>query len=356
MPINATTTNPSTPNPPIAPTNSDETPDAISGKKKRRKARDVPVDSEAENHSSTTSILASGPFRCTAYQVGNKIDFTPFTTHLQQLTFEAFAGVVHVQVNRRQDFAYDEGPKDAFFFTDGSVVMWNMTVEEEKKWIANLQSWGCIPPVQKLMLEEYKFYLAKNSSSTILSDKIFLSEKVDDRTRAKEQLACSSGLARSLQLEAVEDAMDELLLIFQPVPALYETGKVPKKRIWRRLMSEQLTLRARLNLHSSLLEVPALYWEEPKLESLFQQMERALDIDQRINVLNKKMDYTREVSERVQSEMDTRLGRQLELTIILLIALEVVFHLLEKSVHWREFTWESFLFKSQPKEGNAQNE
>jgi len=135
--------------------------------------------------------------------------------------------------------------------------------------------------------------------------------------------------------------MDAFLRELQPVPGQLSSGKLPKTGHWRKMMSKQLQLRADLNLHSPLLDTPDTYWHDSSVQHLFEDMERNVDIRNRIMTLNKRMDYTQHVAETVRSEIASRNTHRAELLIILLITLEVVFTLLGKSEAWQRFTWEA---------------
>ena len=113
--------------------------------------------------------------------------------------------------------------------------------------------------------------------------------------------------------------------------------------MWQKIIGEHLKIRGLLNLHSDLLETPDMYWEESNLEVLFDRMASNLDIANRINIVNKRLDYTQEVTDVVRSYSTDHQSHTLEKIIIVLIALEVAFYLLDKSDWWRQLTWEYVL-------------
>ncbi len=155
-------------------------------------------------------------------------------------------------------------------------------------------------------------------------------------------------IARSLQLDSVEEELEEFLEILEPLPIDLARNKLPPKSMWSKIVSKQLALRGRLNLHSALLEIPELYWDKPRYEEFYKSMEKNLDIPNRIAILNKRMDYTEHVTEVVRSELDSNRSHFAETLIIVLISLEIVAHLAEKWEWWRQFRWES-LFQPKPK-------
>jgi uncharacterized Rmd1/YagE family protein len=111
-----------------------------------------------------------------------------------------------------------------------------------------------------------------------------------------------------------------------------------------------------LNLHSELLETPDVYWEEPNLGHLFDRMADNLDIPNRISILNKRLDYMQEVTEVVRTYMTNRTAHFLEKIIVILIAVEVLFHLMDKSKWWRSLTWEGVLGIEGPDDLDAQSQ
>ena len=83
-----------------------------------------------------------------------------------------------------------------------------------------------------------------------------------------------------------------------------------------------------------------MFWERPELENFFSKMQYHLDIPHRISLLNKRLDYSQHVTEVIRSCVTDHHSHYLEQIIILLIFLEVLFYIADKSETWRDFTFE----------------
>lgn len=92
---------------------------------------------------------------------------------------------------------------------------------------------------------------------------------------------------------------------------------------------ELLELRAQLNHYSELTDsLPDLFWDSRHdlgLEGYFDQVGRALDVNDRIRTLNQKMDYAQEIATIMRETLSEKHSIHLEWIIIILIAVEVAF-------------------------------
>ena len=64
---------------------------------------------------------------------------------------------------------------------------------------------------------------------------------------------------------------------------------------------------------SQLLETPDFYWSEAKLEELYQMMSRTLDVNHRISILNKKLDYANELVSVLRGHLSEKHSNKLVL-------------------------------------------
>lgn len=152
----------------------------------------------------------------------------------------------------------------------------------------------------------------------------------------RTMVAFSNGLADSVKLAVLEGLMETYIEQVRDIPAMLESrggGRLPLTRAQvLSLTGQLLRVRALLNLHSSLLDPPELYWSEPELEPVYLRITRFLDIRQRVSVLNKMLDYANELAHVLRSHLSEQHGLKLEWGIIALIAVEVAF----ETVHWIE--------------------
>lgn len=157
----------------------------------------------------------------------------------------------------------------------------------------------------------------------------------EETVSVKEKLAFSNGLADSVKLGVLERMMDEHIDKVKNIPtSLMSENKVALgRKETLSLTGELLHFRAQLNLNSDLIDTPDIYWSEPKLEELYLKISRMLETRRRTAILNKKLDYAKEMAQVLSKHLAEKHGLKLEWGIIILIAVEVAFetfHLLEK--------------------------
>jgi required for meiotic nuclear division protein 1 len=171
-------------------------------------------------------------------------------------------------------------------------------------------------------------------STGIIDETIILNEET---VSIKEKLAFSNGLADSVKLGVLERMMDEHIDKVKNIPAsLMSEKKVAlSRKETLSLTGELLHFRAQLNLNSDLIDTPDIYWSEPKLEDLYLKISRVLETRRRTAILNKKLDYAKEMAQVLSEHLAEKHGLKLEWGIIALIAVEVAFetfHLIEKLI------------------------
>ena len=151
------------------------------------------------------------------------------------------------------------------------------------------------------------------------------------------KLAISHGIAQSVKLGTFESSIQTTYNSTKTIPQnLFQYGKIPlsRKEI-RRKMGELFLARNSINLHMDVLDTPEFFWDYPELESLYKVAANYLDINRRVEVLNQRMDVIHGLFVMLGNELNHLHSSRLEMTIILLIVIEVliavmkdVFHLL----------------------------
>jgi len=228
-------------------------------------------------------------------------------------------------------------------FDNGAFVCWGTTQAEERIWGTELSRFSVGPKKFSDHIYSEAMSVYTGSVSGVVEDCIVLGIGVDEREMASHQLAFSYALVRSLKLDILEDAMDRAQERIRDIPDNLIDGNFPSLHECRSIVGEQLKLRGMLNLYSELVETPDVYWEEPELERLFAAMEKELDIVRRVTILNKRLEHAAEITGVVRSYINERSTKILEIMIVLLIAVEVLFYVLDKSEYWSSWTWEGLL-------------
>lgn len=177
---------------------------------------------------------------------------------------------------------------EVFLFDYGTVVIWGMTLQEEKRFLRELAKFE----VDKLgkdeiELEEFNFYYTREYQARIYNDFISLREKKNYMIK----LAISHGLSQSVKTSLFEDLLDQSIDDTKDIPAqLATTGKIDltKKEINMKV-GELFILRISIHLQGSVLDAPELMWAEPQLDPIYQAVRGYLEMDQRVGVMTEKL-------------------------------------------------------------------
>merc|ERR1711879_55996 len=116
-------------------------------------------------------------------------------------------------------------------------------------------------------------------------------------------------------------------------------GRLPSRKEWTKITGETMELKCKLNLNSTLLDVPDLLWEDYDMGILFQEMQDNLEVSERIGKLNTRLDMIEQIISSVQESLSDKYSHKLEVIIIVLIAVEVIFYLADKNEFWKNLKW-----------------
>ncbi|KKY30927.1 hypothetical protein UCDDA912_g09105 [Diaporthe ampelina] len=275
------------------------------------------------------------------------------TEHCYQLDPDGLGFDTADVVHARTLGAGDHG--DVFVFPSGTVVTWGLPADVG----INMAQGTLLRAAHNHDLEsaerESLDFEADDSmtTSTMRRDKVILGTKepADDAaadgangatyypTLAK--IAFSSGLARSTKIAFLEALLSVYFKRTKDIPTQLLEGRlaVRKKFILQRT-GELLELRSQLNLYSELTDsLPDMFWDkdsELRLEQNYDQVGKALDVLDRIKLLNQRMDYAQEMATVMREMYDTDHGAFLEKIIIALICIEVLFEMRRIVVEYKE--------------------
>ncbi|HLB53351.1 MAG TPA: RMD1 family protein, partial [Chlamydiales bacterium] len=88
-----------------------------------------------------------------------------------------------------------------------------------------------------------------------------------------------------------------------------------------------------VNLHSEILDTPEFFWEHSELEPFYRKTIHYLDVLRRVELLNRKLKLLHELYEILSNELNHQQSSRLEITIIVLILIEVILALLRDLFH-----------------------
>jgi len=296
-------------------------------KKRREQAvREVYNNEEAADRLTRRPVSSENLSECTAYYTAEAYDI-----HALYKEFSQDNSGVSIQATDTNS-AVVVRPHlggNIYYFQGGCVVCWGIDMSDGKNMdiLQGVKKYET-KPVGEIQNETMD-YGYTSSQSYIRDDVIFLESHSDQERCRLEQMAFSYGLHQSVRLASLEDKIAAQIRGAKDIQE-----RLVEKRRWltdtktsktvNRMLSNLLSIRASLNLHSDLLGTPELFWDHPELEKYFSQIRKNLEISPRISVVNKRLDESGLVLDLLKTELSTNHSARLEVLIIWLITIEVV--------------------------------
>lgn len=261
--------------------------------------------------------------RCTGYCTAAGYD----TQHLFQFlqvtgTSQLYRDVIHTQPKD------DKGiRRDIFYFPYGATIFWGFTEDEEKGILELLKKFER-ESVAKIERDEFSF--AYGDKMKISEDEIVLPKK-DPITK----LAVSYAIGQSVKLTVFEEAIARTVEETKFLPKnLARKGKIPlSRKETSQKMGEIFLERNYINLHAEILDTPEFFWEHSEVELFYRRTIHYLDVGKRVELLNRRLKLLHELFEILGNELNHQHSARLEMTIIILIVIEVVLALLRDLFH-----------------------
>lgn len=263
------------------------------------------------------------PMRCTCYCTSSSYDIPALFQYLQRRgATQLFRDVIHIQI---EEDRLIKG--DVFYFSYGALVCWGFSEEEEKELLTPVKEFEK-ESLSKIELDEFTFIYGDEMK--IDEDEIVLQDK-----NVLTKLAISHGLAQSVKLANFEEIIQKTIDHTKQLPVyLAQRGKIPlsRKEISKK-MGEIFIERNFINQHTDVLDTPEFFWDYPELESFYRRTAHYLDVTKRGEILNKRLTVVHELFEILSSELNHQHSSRLEVTIVLLILIEVLIALLRDLFH-----------------------
>lgn len=261
--------------------------------------------------------------RCAGYCTAAGYDTARLFQFLQVTgTSQLFRDVIHTQPKD------DQGIKrDIFYFPYGVVVFWGFPEEEEKE-ILNILKKFEREPISRIEVDEFSY--AYGEKMAIDFDEIILHKK-----DALTKLSVSYAIGQSVKLTVFEETIAKTIEQTKYLPKnLASKGKIPlSRKETSQKMGELFLERNYINLHSEILETPEFFWEHSKLEPIYRRTSLYLDVVKRVELLNRKLNLVHELFEILGNELNHQQSSRLEMTIVVLIVIEVVLAVLKDIFH-----------------------
>jgi uncharacterized Rmd1/YagE family protein len=227
-------------------------------------------------------------------------------------------GKVH---KKRSKFDTSSTEAEIFLFGYGTVVIWGMTEAQEKRFLSSIKRFE----VEKLApedieMEDLNYYYA--NYSRIYNDVITLRKGSSYMTK----LSLSHALSQSVKISLFEELISNTIEETKDIPeVISETGKIgmPHKEIMQKI-GQLFLLRTNINSVGSVLDSPEVFWSFPDLQPLYDAARSYLEIPQRINLLNTRVEVLQDMLQLLKESVSSRHAERLEQIVIALIGIEIV--------------------------------
>lgn len=216
---------------------------------------------------------------------------------------------------------------DIFIFEYGVVVLWGFTKREERLFLYDLAKFENEKLADEdVQTEEFNYYVTQSYQPRIYND--FFTLRDDSNHMLK--LSISYAISQSVKISLFEELVDNTIEDTQDIPQqISQTGKVEMTREEiMKSIGELFILRININLHGSILDSPELMWSEPELEPIYQATRGYLEINQRVALLNQRLEIISDLLQMLKEQLGHNNDEQLELIVILLIGAEVLVSLI----------------------------
>jgi len=225
---------------------------------------------------------------------------------------------------------------DVFVFPYGVVVIWEMVDSTEDAAVL-----AALRPFQRTPLPEAEYdgfrFEYDGETPRMSRDVITLPERAsadEDERRSEEileRLAVSHAMAQSVRLTCFEESVQKTVAATRHLPEeMARDGMISKSRAdVSRYMGRLITDRHAVFLYADVLDIPEFFWENERFEPQYRIAERYLELRQRVEVLNRRVEVVRDLFELLGQELQFRHSSKLEVIIILLITFEILLTLVK---------------------------
>jgi uncharacterized Rmd1/YagE family protein len=224
-------------------------------------------------------------------------------------------------IRKKTQFGTSPTEAEIFVFEYGTVVIWGMSEAQERRFLSSLKRFE----VEKLSpedveMEDLNYYYA--NYSRIYNDVITLRKGSSYMTK----LSLSHALSQSVKISLFEKLISNTIEETKDIPELIsETGKIgmPHNEIMQQI-GQLFLLRTNINSVGSVLDSPEVFWSFPDLQPLYDAARSYLEIPQRINLLNTRVEVLQDMLQLLKESVSSKHAERLEQIVIALIAIEIV--------------------------------
>lgn len=259
---------------------------------------------------------------CLSFCVANSIDLTRLDNHYKKTMFGyssmKFRDVLKIVPANTFDIV-------VFIFKNGTVVSWGLKRHQISTYLDTISLFADKRILFNLHDEvSYRYGLKTNIEPHDYFDVdcLTLDREIDDN---ELKLSLSYGFSQSVKLQYFETILENLIEANLPmIQTLSNKHASVSRTKLQRVIGEILRAKTEMNLISNFLYHPKYFWQHPTLEEYYIMLERYLHIQRRVNAINHRLDTINDIFDMFNEYLESRHARNIELTIVALIAIEVI--------------------------------
>lgn len=215
------------------------------------------------------------------------------------------------------------GMGEVFFFDYGVVVLWGLTQKQEQEVLKLIKPFED-DKVDEDDIETDEFHFHYNSAyqPKIYNDVITLRSSTNYLTK----MTISHAVAQSTKMALFENLVAGTIEDTKHIPqTMAETGKVNMARTSiAKKIGQLYIMKINVNLVSNILDTPEIFWSEPQLQPLYNTIRGYLEIPQRVELLNQRVDVICDMLDMLREHLNSSHGEFLEWIVIILIGFEIL--------------------------------
>lgn len=265
---------------------------------------------------------------CLSFCIADCIDLTRLDQHYKS-TLAGYRSTRSRDVLKLSPL--DDPEARVFVFKNGTVVTWGFKRYQVQAYIDSIVLFANNPS----SFRAHDEFTYRNGKATAIEphdyfDVDCLSIEESSAHNDELKLSLSYGFSQSVKLQYFETTLETLIEKNMPYirNLSKKGGKSTKSAQIKAVLGEIILAKSDMNLISNFFYHPKYFWQHPTLEQDYIMLENYLHIQRRIKALNHRLDTLNEIFDMFNHYLDNHHAHLLELIIIALIAIEIVFGVL----------------------------
>lgn len=260
-------------------------------------------------------------YKLKAFSICNEINFDEISIHFgiqKEYKWEEFLTLneehIHGIINNAQG-------KKVKIFPFGSIVFINCVYNEMMDIFKYLQKLEIhLENIDPKYTDDYELDIASNGEEPEINYDNMIVEKEESNLDIVSII-----LAKSVAMERVEAEIEKLIDESETIINSLEKGKLDiKDKKLLTMTGEILKFRHNTISYIMLLDKPDVTWKNQVADEIYIELSHIFELDDRYITVTAKTEILMDIVEVFTSLMHSKRGNKLELTVIILIAAEIV--------------------------------